>query len=75
MDLQMPVLDGYSATEAIRNLQEGKDVPIIALTAGATKEEREKCLSSGMNDFLTKPILKNVLIKTVHKYISSMSNK
>ncbi|NLF96138.1 MAG: response regulator [Candidatus Riflebacteria bacterium] len=59
MDVQMPELDGLEATKAIR-LQEatsGRHTPIIALTAGATTEEQEKCLAAGMTDFVTKPIL------------------
>ncbi len=58
MDIQMPVMDGYEATRAIREFEGDNKakVPIIALTAGATKDEKEKCLASGMNDFLIKPI-------------------
>lgn len=56
MDVQMPVMDGYEATKAIR-LMNGimKDVPIIALTANTTKKDIESCLSVGMNDYLPKP--------------------
>lgn len=60
MDVQMPVMDGLEATKSIRKweLEEGGDhhVPIIALTAGALREEREKAIASGMDAFLTKPI-------------------
>lgn len=58
MDVQMPIKDGLDATKEIRLLEEkaGKHIPIIALTAGAFKEEQEKCLASGMDDFLTKPL-------------------
>jgi len=56
MDVQMPLMDGYETTKAIRNMEAPKNtVPIVALTANATKIDVEKCISSGMNDFLPKP--------------------
>jgi PAS domain S-box-containing protein len=56
MDVQMPVMDGYEATKAIRQMDSPmRDVPIIALTANATKKDVELCLASGMNDYLPKP--------------------
>jgi signal transduction histidine kinase/DNA-binding response OmpR family regulator len=56
MDLQMPVLDGISATRRIRALTTGQQVPIVALTANATDAESKRCHAVGMNAFLTKPI-------------------
>ena len=57
MDCQMPVMDGWDATLAIRSLEDGRfRIPIIALTASATERERQRCLDAGMDDFLTKPL-------------------
>ncbi len=56
MDVQMPVMDGYETTKAIRMMDKPQcDVPIIALTANATKTDIEKCVAAGMNDYLSKP--------------------
>lgn len=56
MDLQMPVMDGYTAAQEIRKLEEYKDLPIVAMTADAMVGVKEKCLESGMQDYVTKPI-------------------
>jgi len=71
MDCQMPVLDGFKATEAIRNLEpEGLRIPIIALTANVVKEEKDKCYASGMDDFVSKPVSQQMLAKMLEKYLS-----
>ena len=71
MDVQMPKMDGMEATQQIRSLDidGAKTLPIIALTAGALKEEKEKALLAGMNDFLTKPIDSEELKSMLNKYL------
>lgn len=69
MDVQMPEMNGYEATVEIRSL--GVKTPIIAVTASAIKGEKEKCLSVGMTDFLTKPFKKIDLIPVLDKWLSS----
>ncbi len=67
MDIQMPVMDGFSATREIRKLD--SEVPVIAQTAYVIDRVREKALKSGCNDFITKPIMRNVLFNKVEKYL------
>ncbi|BBP42918.1 PAS domain S-box protein [Thiosulfativibrio zosterae] len=61
MDLQMPVMDGYLATEKIRKAYSDTDMPIIAMTAHAFEEEKQRCMALGMNGHLSKPIIPNEL--------------
>jgi signal transduction histidine kinase len=68
MDCQMPVLDGLAATKEIRKSPQWKDLPIVALTAGATDEEKSECIDAGMSDFLSKPITINLLENTLKKW-------
>ncbi|NOR57399.1 MAG: response regulator, partial [Sulfurimonas sp.] len=68
MDLQMPVMDGYTATEIIREID--KDIPIIALTANAMKEDVKRTLQAGMNEHLNKPVEVEKLYGILLKYIS-----
>ena len=65
MDIQMPELDGFEATAAIRALDKGKQLPIIGLTAHALSGERERCLSRGMSDYLAKPFKAHELFALV----------
>ena len=69
MDIQMPILDGYSATEELR--RQGVAIPIIALTGYAMKEDQDRCLRAGCNEFLAKPIHKDKLLLTLTKYFHS----
>ena len=69
MDCHMPVMDGYSATEEIRRREAGGDhVPIIAMTAGATSEDRERCLASGMDAYISKPIDETALSDVLRRW-------
>jgi len=70
MDVQMPVMDGLAATREIRKLSLRASLPIIAMTANAMKEDRDRCLEAGMNDYITKPIDPEVLCDVVSKYYS-----
>ncbi len=65
MDIHMPVMDGFEATRQIRGLPGFSTLPIIALTAGVTEEERGECLAAGMNDFVSKPINPSLLLSTL----------
>ncbi|MEO1448172.1 MAG: ATP-binding protein, partial [Bacteroidota bacterium] len=73
MDMQMPVMDGVNATRAIRSLPLQQQPLIIAMTANASAEAREKCLEAGMNDFLTKPIKMDSLEKTLLSFLASQT--
>jgi CheY-like chemotaxis protein len=78
MDLQMPVMDGFEATMAIRDPSGdclNPQVPIIALTANAQEETRKKCLGAGMDDFLTKPVNPDVLMCTIRKCVEKFGAK
>ncbi|MDY6989880.1 MAG: response regulator [Thermodesulfobacteriota bacterium] len=69
MDIQMPVMSGYEATRLIRNNERCKDLPIVAVTAHAMEGDREKCIESGMNDYLVKPIDTQQLFSILTKWM------
>ncbi|WP_186755524.1 PAS domain-containing hybrid sensor histidine kinase/response regulator [Echinicola salinicaeni] len=68
MDVQMPEMNGYEATAAIREKYKQHNILIIALTAGNIKGEKEKCLKSGMNDFIAKPFVEEDLVRLLDKW-------
>jgi CheY-like chemotaxis protein len=70
MDMQMPEMDGYEATRAIRQNPDFKDLPIIAMTANVMTGDREKCMEAGMNDHVAKPIEPDNLFKTLVQWIA-----
>ena len=74
MDCQMPEMDGFEATRRIRKLPKPvSDIPIVALTANAFKEDQARCVESGMNDFVTKPVEPATLESKLRQHIVSLS--
>ncbi len=69
MDVQMPVMDGLTATQEIRRLPEKGSIPVIAMTANAMEGDREMCLNAQMNDYLTKPIDNKKIIEVIQRYL------
>jgi len=73
MDIQMPVMDGYTATHEIRDTLQLRTLPIIALTAGAFKAQQEAAMTAGMNGFLSKPYNVDQIISIVRLHIAHLS--
>jgi two-component system, sensor histidine kinase len=72
MDLQMPGVDGFEATERIRKLAGYAEVPIIALTANCSLDYQERCANSGMQGFLAKPVRTRDLVQTVERFLEAV---
>jgi CheY-like chemotaxis protein len=69
MDVQMPKMDGLEATREIRN-RGFNDIPIVAMTANAMKGDREICIDAGMNDYITKPIKREIVFQIIEKWVN-----
>jgi len=72
MDLQMPVMDGLTATRQIRLNPKFEELPIIAMTAGVMVQDRQASVAAGMNDFVAKPVSPEQLYNTVHKWVTGL---
>ena len=70
MDCHMPIMDGYEASRRIRQNPECDDIPIIAVTANVMRGDKEKCFGAGMNDYITKPYEKDVLLKKLDEWLN-----
>jgi CheY-like chemotaxis protein len=75
MDVQMPEMDGFEATAAIREKEKltGAHIPIIAMTAHALKGDQQRCLEAGMDAYLSKPIRTAELFKTIEEFLNASS--
>ena len=71
MDCQMPRLDGYETTRSIRASESDHRIPIVAMTANAMAGDREKCLAAGMDDYLSKPIHREALIRVLERWLET----
>lgn len=74
MDVNLPDIDGLTATGRLKKISETEAIPVIALTANAMLGDRERCLAAGCSDYIPKPISKNVLLETVEKTLGDLQN-
>ncbi len=75
MDVQMPAMDGLDATRAIRATEKGRHLPILAMTANAFAEERQRCLDAGMNDHVAKPVVAEQLFLTLRHWLHASTGR
>ena len=75
MDIQMPVMDGLEATRRIRENPVWRQLPIVAMTAHAMNEDRERCLEAGMNSYVLKPVKPEHLLQTIERFVSGAESK
>ncbi len=69
MDIQMPVMDGREATKRIRGMKQVSPIPIIAMTAESMEGDRERCLAAGMDDYIAKPIRREIVFEMIRKWV------
>ena len=74
MDMQMPEMDGLEATQLIRRMSGGRDLPILAMTGNAFEDDRRACLAAGMNEYVAKPVDPPALYAALHKWLSKADN-
>jgi CheY-like chemotaxis protein len=74
MDIQMPEMDGREAAKKIRQTENDSHIPIIALTAESMKGDQEKCLAAGMDDYISKPIRREIVIEMIKKWVIKRTN-
>jgi two-component system sensor histidine kinase/response regulator len=72
MDMQMPEMDGIEATQHIRQMKHANEIPIIAMTANVSHEDRKRCFDAGMNDFIAKPIIPDNLYKILQRWLTAL---
>ena len=70
MDVQMPQKNGYETTRELRAIEEERTCIVIALTAGTVEGEKERCLLAGMDDYISKPIMRASFTESVEKWLS-----